>query len=46
MVVSQGDPLTLHEEEQELVDYTITCSNICYPKKQDKVIGIVLKTPE
>ena len=40
MAVSQGDPL-IHEEEQELVDNVITCSNI---EKRDEVIGNVCKT--
>jgi len=43
---SGRSPYLTHEEEQELVDYLITCSNIGYPKKRDEVIGIVRKTRE
>jgi len=43
---SGTSPYLTPEEEQELVDYLITCSNIGYPKKRDEVIGIVRKTPE
>lgn len=31
-------------EEEELVEYLITCSKIGYPKRRDDVIGIVRKT--
>lgn len=34
------------EEEEELVDYIVTCSNIGYPKTRDEIIGIVRKTLE
>ena len=40
---SGRSPYLTQEEEQELVDYLITCSDIGYPKKRDEVIGIVRK---
>ena len=41
---SGRSPYLTLEEEQELVDYLITCSDIGYPKRRDEVIGIVRKT--
>jgi len=32
------------DEEKELVDYIITCSEIGYPKRRDDIVGIVRKT--
>lgn len=34
------------EEEEELVEYLVTCSKIGFPKRRDDVIGIVRKTLE
>ena len=39
-------PYLSSSEEQELVDYLITCSEIGYPKKRADVLGIVQKTLE
>ena len=39
-------PYLSGSEEQELVDYLITCSEIGYPKKRADVLGIVRKTLE
>ena len=41
---SGRSPYLTQQEEQELVDYLVICSNIGYPKKRDEVIGIVCKT--
>ena len=41
---SGRSPYLTQEEEQELVNYLITCYDIGYPKRRDEVIGIVRKT--
>jgi hypothetical protein len=37
-------PYLSRNEEEELVEYLLTCSKIGYPKRRDDVIGIVRKT--
>lgn len=39
-------PYQSSSEEQELVDYLVSCSKIGYPKRRDDVIGIVHRTLE
>ncbi len=37
-------PYLTRAEEEELVEYLISCSKVGYPKRRDDVIGIVHKT--
>ena len=37
-------PFLSYAEEEELVEYLVTCSKIGYSKTRDDVIGIVQKT--
>ena len=39
-------PYLSRDEEEELVDYLVTCSEIGYPKKREDVLGIVRRTLE
>jgi len=36
-------PFLSYAEEEELVEYLVTCSKIGYPKRRDDVLGIVHK---
>lgn len=41
---SGWSPYLTREEEEELVNYLMTCANIRFPKRRDDVIGIVRNT--
>ena len=40
---SGPEPYLSYEEERELANYLIECTEIAYPKTKDEVIGIVYK---